>query len=63
MNQALEDMLAAYEPKTPLDLLRTRFQKIDFQKAASEVRTFLQDPRDLDLWSKEFFLDVAKKIR
>jgi hypothetical protein len=43
-------------------LLRQRFEKIDFRKAAEEVRVFLQDPRELELWSTDFFLDLADRI-
>ena len=43
-------------------LLRERFAEIDFTKAADEVRVFLHDPRELDLWSMEFFLDLAKRV-
>jgi predicted nucleotidyltransferase component of viral defense system len=37
------------------DLLRERFSGIDFKQAAEEVRVFLPDPRELQLWSREFF--------
>ena len=43
-------------------LLRERFGKIDFKQAADEVRMFLPDPRELDLWSLEFFHEVAARV-
>jgi hypothetical protein len=43
-------------------LLRERIEGIDFRKAADEVRVFLHDPRELELWSKEFFLEVTERI-
>lgn len=43
-------------------LLRERIAEIDFRKAADEVRVFLHDPRELELWSTEFFLDIADRI-
>lgn len=43
-------------------LLKERFETIDFRKAADEVRPFLHDPRELDLWSPEFFLDLADRV-
>jgi predicted nucleotidyltransferase component of viral defense system len=46
-------------PKVLQNLLRERFSSIDFKKAAAEVRIFLSDPRELDLWSKDFFNDLA----
>lgn len=36
-------------------LLRERFAVIDFRQASEEVRVFLPDPRELQLWSREFF--------
>jgi hypothetical protein len=42
-------------------LLRERFSRTDFRKAAGEVRPFLRDPRELDLWSERFFLDLVER--
>ena len=44
------------------DLLKERFQVLDFQKAADDVRVFLKDPRELDLWSREFFDKLSDRI-
>ena len=43
-------------------LLVKRFGEINFHEAANEVRAFLQDPREVELWSKEFFGDLANRI-
>lgn len=43
-------------------LLRERFEAVDFHQAAEEVRVFLPDPRELDLWSPEFFIELAARI-
>lgn len=43
-------------------LLVKRFGEINFREAANEVRVFLQDPREVELWSKEFFVDLANRI-
>ena len=40
-------------------LLRERFQGIDFKQAADEVRVFLTDSRELELWSLDFFNSLA----
>ena len=53
------------EPLTPnilRRLLKERIEEGDVPKAADEVRVFLHDQRDLDLWSKEFFLTLADQI-
>jgi hypothetical protein len=43
-------------------LLLERFNGIDFKIAADEVRVFISDPRELELWSPSFFNDLAKRI-
>lgn len=45
-----------------VDLLRERFATIDFKQAADEVRLFLSDPRELQLWSREFFDGLAGRL-
>ena len=45
-----------------VDLLRERFAAIDFKLAADEVRVFLPDPRELQLWSREFFDGLAVRL-
>jgi predicted nucleotidyltransferase component of viral defense system len=48
--------------KTLTGLLKKRFAEVDFQKAADEVRVFLHDAREVELWSKDFFVDLATRI-
>lgn len=43
-------------------LLRERFEAVDFRQAAEEVRVFLPDPRELELWSPEFFIGLAARM-
>lgn len=43
-------------------LLRERFAAIDLKQAADEVRVFLPDPRELQLWSHEFFDGLAVRL-
>lgn len=43
-------------------LLCERFEQVDFKQAAEEVRVFLPDPRELDLWSLAFFNDLATRM-
>jgi hypothetical protein len=49
-------------PQLLRDLLKERFQAVDFQKATGDVRVFLKDPRELNLWSREFFDDLADRV-
>ncbi len=43
-------------------LLKERIERVDISAAAEEVRPFIRDTRELELWSKDLFLDLAKKI-
>jgi len=44
-------------------MLRGRIESLDVAMAKADVRTFIPDPSSLDLWSREFFLELAAKIR
>lgn len=46
-----------------LSLYRARLVRIDFTRAADDVRPFLQDPRELDAWSAQFFSALAPRFR
>ena len=43
-------------------LLKKRFQELDFKEAADEARIFLHDAREVELWSREFFLGFIERI-
>jgi predicted nucleotidyltransferase component of viral defense system len=43
-------------------LLKQRFESVDINAAAEEVRPFLRDPRQLALWSEEFFVGLAARV-
>jgi hypothetical protein len=43
-------------------LLSERFAKLDFRGAANEVRVFLHDSREVELWSNAFFIDLAGRL-
>jgi len=45
------------------DLLSTRVEKVDIDQIRREVEPFVKDAAALALWSKEFFLDVAYRIK
>jgi predicted nucleotidyltransferase component of viral defense system len=46
-----------------MELLHERFAAVDFKSAAEEVQVFLPDPRELDLWSREFFDGLAMRLK
>jgi predicted nucleotidyltransferase component of viral defense system len=53
-------------PLTPerfQELLRTTINKLDVRQARREVEPFVKNPGILSVWSREFFLDVASRIK
>jgi hypothetical protein len=46
-----------------LRLLRRAIERLDVRQAQQEVRPFLKHPEILDIWSREFFGDLAGRIQ
>lgn len=44
-------------------LLNERFCSMDFAQAKEDVLPFVRDKSKLDLWSKEFFIEITKKLQ
>lgn len=44
-------------------LLNERFSNIDFDQAKEDVLPFIKDKTKLDLWSKEFFIEITKGLK
>lgn len=49
--------------ETLLEMLNERFGTIDFEQAKQDVLPFISQPDKLDLWSKEFFVEITKSLR
>jgi predicted nucleotidyltransferase component of viral defense system len=45
------------------DLLKRRIDEVDIDQIRREVEPFVKDSAALTIWSKEFFLDVASRIK
>lgn len=45
------------------DLLSKKIEKVNIDQIRREVEPFAKDPTALAIWSKEFFLDVASRIK
>lgn len=45
------------------DLLTRRIDKVDIDQIRREVEPFVKDAASLAVWSREFFLDVASRIK
>ena len=46
-----------------LGLLKMRIEDLDVTAAKRDVEVFIADSRVLDIWSKEFFLDIAQQLK
>jgi hypothetical protein len=45
------------------DLLANTVNHLDVDQARKEVEPFVRNPENLSIWSREFFLDVASRIK
>ena len=58
-----------YTDETPLTdervhaLLEERLLRVDMAALKNDVGPFLHDPNGLDCWSRDFFLDVFRRLR
>lgn len=46
-----------------LKLLEMRIENLDVTAAKRDVEVFIADSRVLDIWSREFFMDIAQQIK
>lgn len=44
------------------EMLKNRFNEIDFEEAKEDVIPFIKDISVLDIWSKEFFIDITSNL-
>ncbi len=49
--------------ETLLEMLNRRFESIDFEQAKQDVLPFITNPTKMDLWSKDFFIDITKNLQ
>lgn len=45
-----------------IELLKNRFNNVDFEEAKKDVLPFIKDIKKLDIWSAEFFINITEKI-
>lgn len=45
------------------DLLRERFQTIDYAQAKKDVEPFIRDTDLVEMWSADFFLQITEGIK
>ncbi len=46
-----------------IELLEKRFSQIDFDIAKSDVRPFIKDQDNLDIWNSDFFKSITQGIK
>lgn len=46
-----------------IDLMQKKISKLDVDGAKEDIYRFLQNPSEIDIWSKEFFLSLLEKVR
>jgi len=51
------------DEKTLKNLLLKKIELTDFENAKLDVRYFLKDPDSIQVWSKDFFIDVVSKLK
>lgn len=45
------------------ELLNERFSNMDFEQARDDVLPFVKDKSKLDLWCKDFFIEITKRLQ
>jgi len=50
------------ERESLIELLKNRFNNVDFEEAKKDVLPFVKDIKKLDIWSADFFIDITEKI-
>jgi hypothetical protein len=46
-----------------LELLKIRIEDLDIAAAKRDIEVFISDKRVLDIWSRNFFMDVVQQIK
>jgi hypothetical protein len=44
------------------EVVLRRIQSIDFKQAKDDIHPFIRDPRELDVWGKEFFSQITEQL-
>ena len=44
-----------------MEMLKRKFESINYDKAKSDVLPFIKEPRALDLWSFNFFDSITRE--
>lgn len=45
------------------EMLKSKFNEIDYQDAKEDVKPFIKDTNSLNIWSKEFFISITNNLK
>jgi predicted nucleotidyltransferase component of viral defense system len=51
------------DKKQLLDLIEKKILKTDIEDAIYDIKRFIQNPQDLKIWSKQYFLDLIRMMK
>ena len=63
MYKELPNSIEEYSEETIKNLLQKRIETLDIELAKDDVKRFISDENELNIWSKEFFSAVVNMIR
>lgn len=58
-----EDLAQPVDESGFMELLRKRIASIDFNNAKQDAERFISDARVLDIWSRDYFMELAHRVR
>ena len=61
--QSEEQQMERFNIDAVQTLLKDRIRSVDIAAAAEDVRPFLRDPRELQLWNEEFFMQLIPQLQ
>lgn len=66
-NKLIETKIGGIDDSFNIDVLKKmlneRFEQIDYRSAREDVIPFIEDKRSIELWSKEFFIEITKDLK
>jgi hypothetical protein len=50
------------DKKSLIDLVRPAIKELDVEQTRKELAPFVKNPKALEVWTREFFLDVVGRM-
>lgn len=61
--EKLPETIELYTPEIIVDLLQKRVDSLDIELSKQDIRRFIYDEKELNIWSKDFFSVIIKMIK